>query len=847
MDFPLKPLHSVSDPDALLEHFLEYTLKNGIELYPAQEEAILELFAGKQVILNTPTGSGKSLVAAALHFLSASQGRQSVYTCPIKALVNEKFLSLCRDFGPDNVGMMTGDASVNRAAPILCCTAEILANIALRDGPNAKIHDVIMDEFHYYSDPDRGVAWQAPLLTLPQARFLLMSATLGETRFFERELERVTGAKAVTVSGTERPVPLEFSYVEDSLTETLEKLNASNRFPVYIVHFSQRAASETAQSLMSLTVCSKEEKAKITEALEDVAFNSPFGKEIKKFMRSGIGLHHAGLLPKYRVLVEKLAQQGLLKLICGTDTLGVGVNVPIRTVLFTQLCKYSGVKTATLTARDFHQISGRAGRKGFDDLGYVIAMAPEHVIENKRLEAKAAADPKKKKKLVKRKPPERGFVHWDEQTYSKLQNAPAEPLVSSFKVSHGMLLNVLGRDGDGCAAMRALINESHNTDTSKAAMRKEAFQLFRSLVDRNIIEINPKGTSPKLRVNVELQDDFSLNQVLSLYCIDTLGLLDTKAPDYVLKLLTIVESILENPDVILRKQLDKVKGEAVAEMKAAGVEYEERMEKLETLEYPKPEREFIYETFNRFAYQHPWVGTENIKPKSIAREMFERYSSFADYVKRYGLMRAEGVLLRHLTNVYRVLANTVPPDFKTEPVEEAITFFEQILRMTDSSLLDEWEMLRDPNYRPKLDEPAPERPAGPHDITRDRTAFTRLVRNEIFRCVRLLANKQYKELDEAYDLNRLFPEVPSKYAALDERMTAYYETHERIRLDPEARSKDRTHIIESDDRLTWTIEQTLVDSAELNNVLIIFELSLQRAKEKGEVCLVPVAMTDLEP
>ena len=397
MQFPLTPMPQLSDADSLMEHFLDYAIAKGIELYPAQEEAILELFSGKNVILNTPTGSGKSLVAAALHFLSASQGRQSVYTCPIKALVNEKFLALCRDFGPENVGMMTGDASVNRSAPILCCTAEILANIALRDGPKAKVHDVIMDEFHYYSDPERGVAWQAPLLTLPQSRFLLISATLGETRFFERELERVTGKECVTVSSTERPVPLEFTYIEESLTETLGKLQAADRFPVYIVHFTQRSASETAQSLLSLNFCSKDEKAAIAKELEGTAFTSPFGKEIKKLLRSGIGLHHAGLLPKYRVLIEKLAQKGMLKVICGTDTLGVGVNVPIRTVLFTQLCKYSGSKTGILTARDFHQISGRAGRKGFDDQGYVIALAPEHVIENKRLEAKAAADPKKEK------------------------------------------------------------------------------------------------------------------------------------------------------------------------------------------------------------------------------------------------------------------------------------------------------------------------------------------------------------------------------------------------------------------------------------------------------------------
>lgn len=845
MNHPLQPDNHETDPDRLLENFLEYAIEKGLELYPAQEEAILELFSGKNVILNTPTGSGKSLVAAALHFLSISTGRQSVYTCPIKALVNEKFLALCRDFGPENVGMMTGDASVNRSAPILCCTAEILSNIALREGEHTPVQDVIMDEFHYYSDPERGVAWQVPLLTMPHARFLLMSATLGDTRFFQSELERATGRECATVVSTERPVPLEFAYVEKSLTDALERLQASNRIPVYVVHFTQRAASETAQSLLSMTFCSKEEKAKIKEALAGVAFNSPFGKDMKKLMLSGIGLHHAGLLPKYRVLVEKLVQQGFLKVICGTDTLGVGVNVPIRTVLFTQLCKYDGRKTGILTARDFHQISGRAGRKGFDDHGHVIALAPAHVVENMRMDEKATHASGKKKKVVKRKPPERGYVHWDEQTFLRLQAAAPEPLQSQFQVTHGMLLNVLSRDGDGCGAMRTLIRDCHNGEGSKSTMRHKAFQAFRALLDRNIIEILPKGRGPKLQVNVELQNEFSLNQALSLYLLDALGMLNTTEPDYVYKLLSLVEAILENPDVILRRQLDKVKRDKVNALKAEGVPYDERMEILETLDYPKPESEFIYETFNDFAREHPWVGNENIKPKSIGREMFEAYYSFSGYIKSYGLMRAEGLLLRHITNVYRVLVNTIPPVFKTEPVQEAEVFFEQLLRSTDSSLLEEWETMRHPE---RLLEPvqAPEE-QGPPDITRHRETFIRRVRNEIFGFISLLANGEFEALAERFSLSDLYPDSKWPERVLADEMERYHETHEWIRLDPGARALAHTRITESEDGTGWTLAQTLVDPDEKNDVAVEFELSLLRAKEEGAVTLVPKAISSLMP
>ncbi|MDQ8201899.1 DUF3516 domain-containing protein [Pelagicoccus sp. SDUM812003] len=842
MSFPLEPAKALNDPDALLERFLDYVTEKGIELYPAQEEAILEIFAGKNLILNTPTGSGKSLVAAAMHFYSASLGRRSVYTCPIKALVNEKFLSLCRDFGPENVGMMTGDASVNRDAPILCCTAEILSNIALRDGPLAKVNDVIMDEFHYYSDHERGVAWQVPLLTLPHCQFLLISATLGDTAFFSRGLEDLTARECVTVSSKQRPVPLEFDYREATLVEALDKLEKENKLPVYIVHFTQKAASDTAQNLLSLNVCTKEEKALIKEELQGVEFTSPFGKEIKKCLQSGIGLHHAGLLPKYRVLVEKFAQKGMLKFICGTDTLGVGVNVPIRTVLFTQLCKYGGRKTSILSARDFHQISGRAGRKGYDDVGYVVSLAPEHVVENKRAEAKAGDDNKKKRKLVKKKPPARGYVQWDEETYLKLQTSPAEPLESQFKVSHGMLLNVLSRQGDGCRAMRQLVSDSHETEAAKKKHRRKAFQLFRALVERNIIEISPPDEpGRKLRVNVELQDDFSLNQTLSLYCIDALALLNRDDPDYALKLLSLAESILENPDAILRRQLDKLKTDAVAEMKAAGIEYEERMEKLEQLEHPKPEAEFIYETFNAFATEHPWVGSENIKPKSIAREMFERYSNFSDYVKLYGLQRAEGLLLRHLTNVYRVLDNTIPPSFRDDQVDEIIIYLEHLLRHVDSSLIDEWERMRDPDYQSDAAaaDSLPESTRAA-DITRDRKAFTKRIRDELFQFIRLLASKSYQELDKRYDLPPLFQsdsDDAPKWCdvELERHMEPYYASRSWIRLDPAARAFEHTHIDESDDRSQWTVSQTLIDSEDLNDWSLDITVDLPASKDQQKV------------
>jgi superfamily II RNA helicase len=800
--------------------FLERIDARGLALYPAQESAILELFDEKNVILNTPTGSGKSLVAAALHFKAFSQGTRSVYTCPIKALVNEKWLALCKEFGPENVGLSTGDATINRDAPILCCTAEILANIALREGAQANVSDVIMDEFHYYADRERGVAWQVPLLTLPQTRFLLMSATLGETAFFEEELTRLNGKPTAVIRSVERPVPLEFSYAETPLAETVETLVRGGKGPVYVVHFTQADAARNAQNFTSLSLCTKEQKAAIADALEGERFNSPYGPEIKRWLRMGIGLHHAGLLPKYRILVERLAQKGLLPVICGTDTLGVGINVPIRTVLFTQLCKYGGEKTGILSARDFHQISGRAGRKGFDACGWVVAQAPEHAIENLQLERKQAETGKK---FVKRKPPEKNYSHWDKQTFEKLILAAPERLTSRFQVSHGMLLNVLSQNGDSARAMRRLIATSHETPKAKKAHTKRAWQLFRGLLGQDIVKINGRQVS----VNVELQDDFSMNQTLSLYLHDTLPQLDPNAPDYALVVLTLVESILENPDAVLRKQLDKVKGEALSEMKAQGMEFDQRIEELEKLEYPKPNREFIYSTFNAFAAAHPWVGQENIRPKSIAREMFEDFRSFADYIKIYDLQRSEGLLLRHLSSVYKVLAQTVPDSAKNETLQDMEQYLGALIRQVDSSLMEQWERLRNPDFaaaqETELRPPGAEEAAA--DVTRDAKQFRSLVRARVFEFLRFLVNRDFISAQEHLANPAEWPPE-----ALETAFDSFCTEHERLRLDPEARNARHSYFEPVPETRTWRLHQMLLDPADNNDWVAEFIIDLEASR-----------------
>jgi superfamily II RNA helicase len=630
-----------TEPDAVFTAFAGWAADQGFTLYPHQEEAMIEVVSGSNVILSTPTGSGKSLVATGAHFTALARDDRTFYTAPIKALVSEKFFALCDVFGPDEVGMMTGDGSVNPGAQVICCTAEVLANIALREGADADIGQVVMDEFHFYADPDRGWAWQVPLIELPRAQFLLMSATLGDVSRFERDLKRRTGRSTAVVISAERPVPLSFSFEMTPLHETVADLLSTHDAPVYVVHFTQAAAIEQAQALTSVNVCTRDEKDAIAELIGGFKFAPGFGRTLSRLVRHGIGVHHAGMLPRYRRLVETLAQAGLLKVICGTDTLGVGINVPIRTVLFTSLSKFDGTRIRLLQAREFHQIAGRAGRAGYDTLGRVVVQAPEHVIENERALAKAGDDAKKRRKVVRRKPPP-GMVSWARPTFDRLVAAEPEPLRSSFAVSHAMVLNVIARDGSTFPAMKHLLRDN---DEDRAAQRRHvhrAIEIYRALLAGGVVErLDPPDADGRcVRLTVDLQEDFALNQPLSPLALAAVELLDSAAPDYHLDVLSVIESTLENPRPVLAAQQFRARGEAVAAMKAEGIEYEERMALLEEVTHPRPLADLLQAAYDLYRRGHPWVADHELSPKSVARDMYEQAMAFSEYVHFYRLARS---------------------------------------------------------------------------------------------------------------------------------------------------------------------------------------------------------------
>ena len=282
-------------------------------------------------------------------------------------------------------------------------------------------------------------------------------------------------------------MPLEFEWVLTPVHDTIELLLRDDRAPVYVVSFTQAGAVEQAQALASIDIVSTERKARIKEAVGHFRFGKGFGQALQRLVLHGIGVHHAGMLPKYRRLVETLAQAGLLAVICGTDTLGVGINVPIRTVLLTSLTKYDGRRQRVLRAREFHQVAGRAGRPGFDPVGYVVVQAPEHVIENAKALAKAGDDPKKRRKVVRRKPPE-GALSYSESTYERLVGADPEPLQSRMRVTHGMLLNVLDQWEGQQAALRTLLLDNHEEPERRERLVERAVQVLGSLLRAGVVE-----------------------------------------------------------------------------------------------------------------------------------------------------------------------------------------------------------------------------------------------------------------------------------------------------------------------------------------------------------------------
>ncbi|MBR3317588.1 MAG: DUF3516 domain-containing protein [Atopobiaceae bacterium] len=806
-----------------LELFMDWLDAREIEPWEHQEEALLSLAMGNHVVLGTPTGSGKSLVAIGMCFMALCADYTAYYTAPIKALVSEKFFDLVDLFGRDYVGMITGDVSINPGAPIVCCTQEILANQALREGEDTSVAWVAMDEFHYFADHDRGWAWQVPLITLRRTKFLLMSATLGDMTAIAELMERQTDADVDLVLDAPRPVPLSYEFVETSLEATVELAVRKGDAPIYIVHFAQDAALRSAQALASFGVSDRAQRDALREACKDTRFTTAFGKTLRRLLLMGVGVHHAGMLPRYRLLVEKLAQQGLLPVICGTDTLGVGINVPIHTVLLTALAKYDGKRQRRLNAREFHQIAGRAGRAGFDTEGVVLVQATEYDVERAKALAKAGGDPKRARKVHTRKPPE-GFVGWNKQTFERLVEATPEPLHPRLKISHSMVLAEVSQGGDAWERVRELIDASMQTDEQKEALRTRADEIFATLMDAGVVVREETDDWVNYYTTVDVPTDFALDQPLSPFLLAAIELLDRESETYVYDVISLVESTLEQPYQILRAQEKSARSEAMARMKADGVEYEERMERIQEVTYPMPLAELIEAAFATYCEKVPWANDYEPHPKSVLRDMLETASDFKGYIQRCNIARAEGILLRYLSEAYRSLSRTLPLEARDERLEEIIAWLGLVVRSVDSSLVDEWARTGE------LDEDVGAFEANVDAVVADRRAVTLLVRNALFARVRMAAHDDWKALGEL--------DADWGWSAMRWRqvLDEFYEEHEDVLLDADARSTKFFSIDDKDEQLrhVWHVSQTFADVEGEHDFGIMADLNLDATQDIGE-------------
>ena len=569
---------------------------------------------------------------------------------------------------------------------------------------------------------------------------------------------------------------------------------------------------------------------RVKEAMAGTRFTTAFGKILQRLLRTGVGIHHAGMLPRYRRLVEQLAQEGLLPVICGTDTLGVGINVPIHTVLLTGLTKFDGARMRRLRAREFHQIAGRAGRMGFDTQGLVVAEAPEYEIENAKAVAKAGNDPKKLKRIKKKKPQE-GFVTWGEGTFDKLIHASPETLTPHLKITHAMVLNEVAQGGDARARVEDLIEDSRQTPQQKENLQERADEIFQTLTDTEVIETerNPDG-GLDYYTTVDLPEDFALDQPLSPFLLAALELLDPDDPSYDMDLISMVEATLEDPRQILKAQQRQARDVAIQEMKEEGLEYEDRMERLQEVTYPMPMGDMLAEAFDRYRRDVPWANDYEIHPKSVLRDMVETASDFNGYISRYGISRSEGTLLRYLSDAYRALDRTVPEEYLDERLEDIVSWLGLIVRSVDSSLVDEWEAAgrTDSEQGSGLDA-AP--PSQADQVVGDRRGLTVLVRNAMFQRVELVANDRPERLSE------LDSDWGYGLRAWQDTLDDLYDAHDEIRTDAQARSTDYFNIDQQGESRnhTWKVRQIFDDVEGDHDWGIAGIVDLDATQESGQV------------
>lgn len=662
--------------DLELEFYEKFFIARGLEPYPVQEQAFDHIFAGRSVLVTVPTGTGKTVIGKAAIHKALALGQKAIYTSPLRALTEEKYRELCEDFGADRVGFATGDYKVNPEAPVQVVVAEILWNRIFGERAGRLADVVVMDEAHYFNDPERGYVWEQSIIGMdPRTQLVLLSATVGDPQQFCAWVYSVRRVEMELVQSHERRVPLYHEYREAYLIEVVRELYDKGDWPAIIFSFSRDQCFEWARLLRSCPrFTTDEERARIEAACDEELLQGGLAKELRALLVHGIGVHHAGILPRYKQLVERLTLERLCKFVVSTETISAGINLPAKRVVFPALRKFIKGKPRLVTSAEYHQMAGRAGRPQFDKEGIAIALAPEGVVQELRKELKelqkrgrapSEIETERLRKAcyarARSQAQAAGDVTWDRETHRKLVEGKPAALASKTKVTPEQILAIGLPDlqapppPDGTRLppyldlhMRSVIDHLLLDERSKAEARRTLDMIIDNLKALGVLDEHGRQIAGKM-----------INRLRGIDGPFVYYLLMNRDVGYELAR-ELVEFLVDH-DVIHRilgregdekrrewihKRLrERRRDEPMVTWEDVEEEYERTFPR-ELSEVEKVHQEFVA------GLPHPELHGGKVQ-KTIWKKMEEENLSFLEFVSQNGLEHEEGNLFTYLARVMK--------------------------------------------------------------------------------------------------------------------------------------------------------------------------------------------------
>jgi superfamily II DNA/RNA helicase len=663
-----------SDGDLELAFYDQFLLSRGLEPYPVQEQAIAAIFQGKSVLVTVPTGTGKTLMAKAALYRAFHRNERAIYTTPLRALTEEKYRELCADFGDGNVGFATGDYKVNREAPIQVEVAEILWNRIVAEKHVSPAELVVMDEGHYFNDPERGYVWEQSIIGLdPRTQLVVLSATVGHPEKFCQWANITRRVEMTLVDSRERKVPLVHEFREEMLIDTVKELAHAGDVPAIVFVFGREQCFEVARLLKSCRrFTTDEEKAAVDKLCDAALLPSGAARELRPLLGHGIGIHHAGILPRYKQLVEQLALERLIKFVVSTETIAAGINLPAKTVVFPSLRKFIKQQPRLVTAAEYHQMAGRAGRPQFDDKGLAITLAPEDIVSDIKKEMKQkGADEAKVKKTVygraRNDAQRKGDIIWTPETHAELVRGEPAELRSKTKITAEQVLAIglpdlvvepiteadrrmAEAEASLPPSMRldivTVIDNLLLGDRDRKELRKTLDQLVANMRAIGVLDEHGKQVSGEMIRQLQGMDGLLIYYILFNHQLEYVELRE------------LVEYLIDHD--IVQRLLDR-KGEdekrtwmrdKLRELRIDNphVTWDD-VEALWLKEHPRPltKIELIHQEFSA-KVPHPELHGGK-KPKTVWAQLEDSGVDFLDFVDRHGLDHEEGNLFSYLVRV----------------------------------------------------------------------------------------------------------------------------------------------------------------------------------------------------